>query len=250
MGELHLDIYLERMRREYNCKTKSGRPKVNFREIINKKTRFEYTHKKQSGGSGQYAKVIGYIEPLDDYSKNEFVNQVTGGTIPTNYIPSCEKAYKEAIKKGFIINHPIVGMRVVLQDGAYHEVDSSDLAFRIAMTNGLAQAFAKAIPQLIEPIMTVEVTCPIEYQMPVTAGLGKRQAIISDTEIHDDYAVISAECSLNDMFGYSNDLRSQTQGKGEFSMEYFEHRPVLPSKQNDIVEEYKKLAEEEAKLLQ
>ncbi|KAJ2375628.1 Elongation factor G, mitochondrial [Coemansia sp. RSA 2607] len=248
MGELHLDIYVERMRREYNVDCVTGKPQVAFRETATKRSEFTYTHKKQSGGAGQFARVIGYIEPIDPEQQaelpHEFVNNVVGGNIPTNYIPACEKGFTDGLQDGFMVGHPIVGVRMVLQDGAAHSVDSSELAFRLAAFHAFRESFKTSNPRVLEPLMTVEVSAPIEFQGNVLGSLNKRKGLIIDTETQEDYCVVSAEVPLNNMFGYSTELRSATQGKGEFSMEYKRHSPVLPNVQEDLIKEYqKKLAE-------
>ncbi|KAJ2703872.1 Elongation factor G, mitochondrial [Coemansia sp. IMI 203386] len=248
MGELHLDIYVERMRREYGVDCTTGKPQVAFRETATRRSQFSYTHKKQSGGAGQFGRVIGYIEPIDEDQQaelpHEFVNNVVGGNIPTNYIPACEKGFTDGLQEGFMIGHPIVGVRMVLQDGAAHSVDSSELAFRLAAFHAFRESFKTSNPRVLEPVMTVEVSAPIEFQGSVLGSLNKRKGLIIDTETQEDYCVVAAEVPLNNMFGYSTELRSATQGKGEFSMEYKKHAPVLPNVQEDLIKEHqKKLAE-------
>ncbi|KAJ1960065.1 Elongation factor G, mitochondrial [Dipsacomyces acuminosporus] len=244
MGELHLDIYVERMRREYNVDCITGKPQVAFRETATRMAEFSYTHKKQSGGAGQFGRVIGYIEPIDSEQHaelpHEFVNNVIGGNIPTQYIPACEKGFMDGLQEGFMIGHPIVGVRMVLKDGAAHSVDSSELAFRLAAFHAFRESFKASSPRILEPVMTVEVSAPIEFQGNVLGSLNKRKGLIVDTETQEDYCVISAEVPLNNMFGYSTELRSATQGKGEFSMEYKRHSPVLPNVQEDLIKEYQK----------
>ncbi|KAJ2452986.1 Elongation factor G, mitochondrial [Coemansia sp. RSA 2336] len=248
MGELHLDIYVERMRREYNVDCVTGKPQVAFRETSTRKSEFTYTHKKQTGGSGQFGRVVGYIEPIDanDHAElpHEFINQVVGGNIPSQYIAACEKGFMDGMREGIMIGHPVVGMRMVLQDGAAHSVDSSELAFRLATFYAFREAFRESKPRILEPIMTVEVSAPVEFQGNVLGSLNKRKGMIVDTETQEDYCSIVAEVPLNNMFGYSTELRSSTQGKGEFSMEYKRHSPVLPDVQEELIKEHqKKLAE-------
>lgn len=204
MGELHLEIYVERMRREYGVDCTTGQPRVAFRETISDKATFNYTHKKQSGGAGQYAKVEGYIEPMEategpDGMKVdiEFVNEVTGGNIPNGFIAACQKGFMDGIEKGFLLGHRINGCRLVLQDGAAHAVDSSELAFRLAIINAFKEAFQKAKPTILEPIMDVNVTAPLEFQGTVVGGLNKRKATIIDTEIGSDEFTIKSEVSLS-----------------------------------------------------
>lgn len=251
MGELHLEIYVERMKREYNCPCTTGKPQVAFRETITQKATFDYAHKKQSGGAGQFGRVAGYIEPVSDWHSetngedvarfnNEFVNQVVGGAIPTEFIPACERGFSEATGKGILIGHPIVGTRLVLNDGSSHIVDSNEYSFRTATVHGFRQAMLKAKPALLEPIMKVSVMVPIEFQGAVMGTINKRKGLIVDTDTQDDFLVISAEVPLNNMFGYSTELRSMTQGKGEFSMEYKTYAPVTGGTQQELVAEYQK----------
>ncbi|GAW07212.1 elongation factor G mitochondrial [Lentinula edodes] len=244
MGELHLEIYVERMRREYNVDCITGKPRVAFRETITSRADFNYTHKKQTGGAGQYAKVIGYIEPIqpdEETGKDtEFVNDILGGAIPEGYFPGVEKGFFEALEKGTLSGNVISGCRLVLIDGGYHIVDSSELAFRIATIGAFREAYKLANPVILEPIMTVEVIAPVEFQSAVIGGLNTRRGTIIDSEVRDDEFTCIAEVALNDMFGYSNQLRGSTQGKGEFSMEYKTHMPVLPHFQKELEEAYKK----------
>ncbi|KAL0093635.1 translation elongation factor G [Phycomyces blakesleeanus] len=244
MGELHLQIYVERMKREYNVECLTGKPQVAFRETITQAAKFNYTHKKQSGGAGQFGRVMGVLEPmeLDEETGKDvaFENRVIGGNIPTNFIPACEKGFVDALEKGPLIGHPVNGLRMVLEDGAAHAVDSSELAFRIATKNAFNEAFAKAKPTILEPIMNVAITAPTEFQGAVIGGLNKRKGTVVDTEIQEDYFNVTADVPLNDMFGYSTELRSATQGKGEFSMEYKDHQPVQTHVQEQLIQEYKK----------
>ena len=244
MGELHLQIYVERMRREYNVECTTGKPQVAFRETITQPAKFNYTHKKQSGGAGQFGRVVGNLEPMttDEETGKDiaFENRVIGGNIPTNYIPACEKGFMDALEKGPLIGHPVNGIRMVLEDGAAHAVDSSEMAFRIATKNAFHEAFNKGRPTILEPIMNVSITAPVEFQGTVIGGLNKRKGTIADTDIQEDFFTVTADVPLNDMFGYSTELRSATQGKGEFSMEYKEHQPVQTFVQQQLIEEYKK----------
>ncbi|KAK0201231.1 P-loop containing nucleoside triphosphate hydrolase protein [Desarmillaria ectypa] len=244
MGELHLEIYVERMRREYNVDCTTGKPQVAFRETITKRSYFNFTHKKQTGGSGQFARVIGFIEPMEPDPETgvdvEFVNEVMGGNIPSNFIPGVERGFRVALEKGTLSGNPISGVRMVLQDGAFHAVDSSELAFRLATVGAFREAYHPAKPVVLEPIMNVEVISPAEFQSTVIGGINIRRGTIVDSEVRDDEFSCSAEVALNDMFGYSNQLRGTTQGKGEFSMEYKNHMPVLAPLQKQLEEEYKK----------
>ena len=247
MGELHLEIYVERMRREYNVPCKTGKPRVAFRETITQPAQFNYTHKKQTGGAGQFGRVIGYIEPMkvdEDTGKDTaFVNSVVGGNIPPSYIPACEKGFHDGLEKGALAGYPVCGVRMVLEDGASHSVDSSELAFRIATVAAFREAFRAATPTILEPKMTVEVVAPVEFQGAVIGALNQRKGTIEDTEVREDDFTILAEVSLNDMFGFSSQLRGLTQGKGEFSMEYKKHEPVMPNVQADMEAAYRKSQE-------
>ncbi|KAH9946761.1 elongation factor G mitochondrial [Amylocystis lapponica] len=244
MGELHLEIYVERMKREYNVECTTGKPRVAFRETITQRANFNYTHKKQTGGAGQFGRVAGYVEPmeLDPATGKDvaFENVVMGGNIPTNFIPACEKGFYEALEKGSLSGNPVCGCRLVLQDGLAHSVDSSDLAFRLAVIGAFRDIYAKTKPVILEPIMKVEVVAPSEFQSAVIGGLNSRRGTITDSEVREEEFTAIAEVALNDMFGYSSHLRGVTQGKGEFSMEYKNHMPVLPNVQKELEETYRK----------
>ncbi|PCH34585.1 elongation factor G mitochondrial [Wolfiporia cocos MD-104 SS10] len=244
MGELHLEIYVERMKREYNVECTTGKPRVAYRETITQRADFFYTHKKQTGGAGQFARVIGYVEPMEIDPKTgkdvAFENQVMGGNIPSGYIPGCEKGFYEALEKGNVSGNPVSGCRFVLQDGLAHSVDSSELAFRLATMGAFREIYAKTNPVILEPIMKVEVVAPAEFQSAVIGGLNQRRGTITDSEVREEEFTAQAEVALNDMFGYSSHLRGVTQGKGEFSMEYKCHMPVLPNVQKELSEVYRK----------
>jgi elongation factor G len=216
MGELHLEIYVERMKREYKVECVTGKPQVAFRETITKKIPFNYTHKKQSGGAGQFGKIMGYFEPIPESEREEgeifeFVNETVGMNIPSNYIPAIEKGFKEICEQGAIVGHKLENLRVVLQDGAAHAVDSSELAFKLAAFGAFREFIPQAGPQILEPIMDVNMTAPGEYQGAVIALLNKRGGTIDDCEIRDEYLNVDAQVPLNNMFGTSTDLRSITQ---------------------------------------
>jgi elongation factor G len=245
MGELHLEIYVERIRREYKVECTVGMPKVSYREAPTKATPFNYKHKKQTGGSGQYAHIIGVMEPLAEDAPEpfEFENEVTGGRIPTEYIPSVEKGFRDSLHKGPVAGYEVIGVKMILQDGSYHDVDSSDMAFQICARDCFRETFRKADPVLLEPIMKVEVETPTEFQGPVTGGISAKRGVILGTESREGFAVISAEVPLSEMFGYSNDLRSMTQGKAGFSMEFLKYQRLPARFQEEIV----KKAQTEAK---
>lgn len=255
MGELHLEVYIERMSREYSVECISGQPNVNYKETINKKIEFDWLHKKQTGGSGQYAKVIGYIEPLTENEMNEsgeanqFENKCTGTNIPPEYYTSCEKGMNDAVTEGALVGCEVEGLRVVLQDGASHAVDSSDMAFRTAMANAIRDAMRKASPSILEPMMSVEVEIPSEFQGTVVAGLNRRMGLIQSSDMNDDGSgmKIVAEVPLSNMFGYSTEIRSQTQGKGEFTMEYLKHLPVAKNIQEELQQKYREELDQKEK---
>ena len=236
MGELHLEIYIERMKREYNCVVIPGRPQVKYRETIVQRGEYSYTHRKQTGGSGQYGKVAGYIEPLpmDHPTGYEFLDEIKGGAIPREFIPACDKGFQEAMHKGPRIGLPLGGVRCAVNDGNSHPVDSSEIAFRTAALMGFREAYNKAKPTILEPMMLVEVQFPEEFQGAVIGQLNQRRGAIMSTEKHETYVQAMAEVPLADMFGYSTDLRSATQGKGEFSME-FKRYAELPKQQRETM---------------
>ena len=242
MGELHLEVYVERMRREYNAAVETGKPQVAYRETITSRAEFNYTHKKQTGGAGQYGRVAGYIEPIDD---EEFIfdNQVTGGSIPTQYIPACEKGFRECLKKGPKMEFPVTGIRVVLNDGSSHSVDSSEMAFSAAARGAFRETYLKAKPVIHEPIMKVVVESPTEFQGPVMGSLNQRRGMILGSQDEGVMCVIESQVPLADMFGYSTVLRSLTQGKAQFTMEFSAYKQVPQS----ITEELAKKAEEAKK---
>jgi len=241
MGELHLEIYIERMKREYSCEVVAGKPQVAYRETITQKGEFAYTHKKQTGGSGQFARVCGFLEPLpaDAVEHYEFVDEIVGGSIPREFIPACDKGFKEAIQKGSLIGFPVVGVRCVINDGAFHAVDSSEQAFKTAAIMGFREGYASAKPVILEPIMKVEVDAPEEFQGSVMGQINQRRGVIMNTENREGRVVATAEVPLNTMFGYSTDLRSATQGKGEFTMEFAKYSPVPRNEQDAMMAEYK-----------
>ncbi len=249
MGELHLDIYMERMRREYNCDTIAGKPQVAYREAIGQRGDFDYTHKKQTGGSGQFARVAGYVEPLpaDAMENYEFVDDIVGGSIPREFIPACDKGFKEAVKRGPQVGFPIVGIRCLINDGKHHDVDSSEQAFKTAALMGFREGFQNAKPLVLEPIMKVEVDGPMEYQGAVQGQVNQRRGIIMDTKSEGAEVTVVAEVPLSTMFGYSTDLRSATQGKGNFTMEFARYSPLPRGEQEEMIKKYREKLEADAK---
>jgi len=236
MGELHLEVYLERMRREYAAEVDAGKPQVAYRETITRRAEFNYTHKKQTGGSGQYGRVAGFIEPLEE-GEYEFVNKVTGGSIPSEFIGSIDKGFKQCLRKGPLAGFPINGVRVTINDGASHSVDSSDNAFQQAGIGAFRDGFGKAAPVLLEPIMKVVVEGPTEFQGNIMGGLNQRRGIIIGTFEEGAFTVVEAEVPLADMFGYSTVLRSGTQGKAEFTMEFASYRQLPKSLMDEVIKE-------------
>jgi len=242
MGELHLDVYIERMKREYRAEVETGMPQVAYRETITQRADFDYTHKKQTGGAGQFGRVAGYMEPCVD-KEYEFVNMIKGGVIPNEFIPSCDKGFQAARMKGTLIGFPVVNIRCVINDGSTHPVDSSDIAFQQAAIGAFRQAYEKAKPVILEPIMKVTVEGPSEFQGNIFGSLNQRRGIIVSSTEENNFCRIEAEVPLSEMFGYSTVLRSLTQGKAEFSMEFLKYGRV-PSA---IGEELKKAYQEKRK---
>lgn len=249
MGELHLEVYIERIKREYNCEVIVGQPKVAYREAIGMNADFDYTHKKQTGGSGQYGRVAGFIEPIpaEGDTTFEFNNKIVGGSIPKEYVPACEKGFEEQLKEGFLIGQPIVGVRVTLNDGSYHTVDSSDMAFKLASKQAMKEALSKAKAIILEPFMKLETSAPEEFQGVIIGQINQRRGIIVNTAIDNGYVVVESEVPLRDMFGYSSDLRSSTQGKGEFTMEFLRYNAVPKQLQEEIIKEYNERKAAESK---
>jgi elongation factor G len=237
MGELHLEVYVERMLREYKCEVETGMPQVAYREAIQARSDFNYTHKKQTGGSGQYGRVAGYMEPYSD-GDYEFVDNIKGGAIPNEFIPSCDKGFKEAIKRGSLIGFPIVNIRCVINDGQSHPVDSSDIAFQMAAIGAFREAYNKAKPCILEPIMKVAVEGPTEFQGNIFASINQRRGIIAASTEDGVFSRVEAEVPLSEMFGYSTVLRSLTQGKAEFTMEFEKYGKVPASISEALVKEY------------
>ncbi len=250
MGELHLEIYIERMKREYACEVIAGKPQVAFRETIGAAVPYNYTHKKQTGGTGQFAKVAGRMEPivpLDLTKPYEFVDEVVGGVIPREYIPSCDKGFQEQLKKGMLIGMPVVGVRMIVNDGSYHDVDSSDIAFRIAAMAAVREVYMNAKPTILEPIMKLEVQAPEEFQGSVMGQVNQRRGVIQGSSTMEGYVTIEAQVPLVEMFGYSTDLRSATQGKGEFTMEFSQYQSVPRNVQDEMVKKYQEKKAKENK---
>ncbi|HOY44670.1 MAG TPA: elongation factor G [bacterium] len=242
MGELHLDVYVERMRREYGVALETGAPQVAYRESISQAASFDYTHKKQTGGAGQYARICGQVEPFHE-GVFEFVDEIKGGVIPVEYVPSCKKGFEAALEKGPLVGFPIVGVRVIVNDGNYHPVDSSDMAFQTAASSAFREFYSRCKPIILEPVMRVAVETPPEFQGAVLATINQRRGMILSATEDKTFTAVEAEVPLGEMFGYSTVLRSATQGKAEFTMEFKRYAKVPES----IAEELKKAYQEKLK---
>ncbi len=239
MGELHLDVYVERMKREYGVEVETGAPQVAYRETISQRADFLYVHKKQTGGSGQYGKIGGYIEPITDGSKDfEFVDEVRGGAVPNEFIPSVEKGFRSMIGKGRLIGFPVIGLRVVLNDGAAHSVDSSDNAFQAAARGAFREAYPRAKPIVLEPLMKLGVEGPAEIQGAVLKTILQRRGTVIGTTETEGFCQVEAEVPLASMFGYATDLRSNTQGKAEFTLEFSRYAPAPRDVTEELVKKY------------
>jgi elongation factor G len=237
MGELHLDVYVERMKREYGAEVETGAPQVAYREAISRKAEFNYTHKKQTGGSGQYGRVAGYVEPMAE-GDFEFVDETYGGSIPREFINAVEKGFKSMIAKGRLIGFPVTGFRVVVSDGASHSVDSSDNAFQAAARGAFRSVYSSARPQILEPIMKVSVEGPLEFQGAFVRTIMQRRGLIIGTTEEEGFVRVDTEVPLAEMFGYSTDLRSSSQGKAEYTMEFSRYAPVPAEVHTELVKKY------------
>ncbi len=240
MGELHLSIYVERMKREYGVEVITGQPQVAYRETMTQHVPFDYLLKKQTGGAGDYARVIGYMEPTGELGGNEFKQEVIGGTISEKYLFACDKGFQASCIEGPMLGHKVIGTRMIVNDGATHMTDSSELAFRTATMHAFRQAFRQGQPQVLEPLMKTVITAPNEFQGNIVGLLNKRNAAINDTEIGADDFVLTADCSLNAMFGFSSQLRAASQGKGEFSMEFSHYAAAPPQLQRELVAKHER----------
>lgn len=233
MGELHLEVYVERMKREYKAEVATGAPRVAYRETITQKALFNYTHKKQTGGAGQYGRVAGFLEPCDE--DFEFVNKITGGRIPTQYIPACEKGFADCMAKGPKLEFPVTGVRVTIDDGAFHAVDSSEMAFQAAARGAFLEGYMKASPVIKEPIMKVVIETPNEFQGSCMGLINQRRGIIQGSQEEGVMSVIESQVPLSEMFGFSTVLRSATQGKAQFTMEFSSYKQVPQSIADEII---------------
>ncbi|MBO6176711.1 MAG: elongation factor G [Treponema sp.] len=246
MGELHLEVYVERMKREYKCEVEVSQPEVAYRESITARADFNYTHKKQTGGSGQYGRVAGFMEPIAD-KDYEFVDSIKGGAIPNEYIPSCDKGFKRAMEKGSLIGAPVVGVRCTINDGQYHPVDSSDIAFQTAAIGAFREGYAKAKPAILEPIMKVQIAGPTEFQGNMFGLINQRRGVIIDSIDENGTSTVNAEVPLSEMFGFSTILRSSTQGKAEFTMEFEKYAKVPNNVSETLIKQYQEKRKAEQK---
>jgi elongation factor G len=246
MGQLHLEVYIERMRREYNVDVLVGEPKVAYRERPTKEVPFNFRHKKQTGGSGQYAHIVGKLRPLDEDSEESFVfvDEIRQGRIPREYIPAVEQGFRRIMEKGPLCECEVTGVEIVLEDGSYHEVDSSEMAFKTAGFNCGRECLKKARMALLEPIMQIEIEAPEEYQGSICGHLSSKRGLINSTDVRQGTTVILGEVPLAQMFDYANELRSMTQGKGQFSMEFAKYKQVPRSIQEEVIERRRKEKEE------
>jgi elongation factor G len=237
MGELHLEVYIERIKREFGAEVTTGAPQVKYRETLTRAIEFSYTHKKQTGGSGQYAKVEGILEPSED-GEFHFESKVVGGRIPTEYIGACRKGFEMSLDEGSYIGHPVQGMKVTLTDGAAHAVDSSDMAFQTACRATVREYYPKGKPVALEPLMLVSVEGPSEFQGEIVKTLMQRRGIIVGTTEDEGFIRVDANVPLAEMFGYATVLRSSTQGKAEFTMEFARYAPAPSEVAEELVQAY------------
>ena len=239
MGELHLDVFVDRMKREFKVEANIGKPQVAYRETIRRAVeKVDYTHKKQTGGSGQFAKIQISIEPMEVEGDNvyEFVDSITGGRVPREYIPSVSRGIEDAMQMGVLAGYPLVGIKATLIDGAYHDVDSSEMAFKIAGSMALKEAVPRANPVLLEPVMDVEVRTPEEYMGDVIGDLNSRRGMIQSMEDASGVKVVKAAVPLSEMFGYIGDLRSKTQGRAVYSMQFRSYGEVPKNVADEIIQ--------------
>ena len=242
MGELHLEVYVERMKREFRAQVEVGAPQVAFRERISRLIQFDYTHKKQTGGSGQYGRIIGTMGPHEE-GHFHFENKIRGGNVPREYVPSVEKGFKQSLEKGLLIGAPVEGLEVILLDGNHHAVDSSDMAFQTAAKSCFRENYNRGKPEVLEPLMVVSLEGPREFQGDMVGTLLQRRGILSGTFDEDGFVRIEAEVPLAEMFGYATTLRSATQGKAEFTMEFNRYAPAPRSIQEELILKHRREVE-------
>jgi elongation factor G len=237
MGELHLEIYVERIRREFNVAVEVGAPKVNYREAPTQACHFVTRHKKQTGGSGQFAHIVGRMEVLPEDAEEpfEFEDEVRGGRIPKQFIPAIEKGFRQTIHKGPVAGYPVVGLKVVVEDGSYHEVDSSEMAFQTCARTAMRENFSRTRPVLLEPVMKIEIECPGTFQGAVVGNLNARRGMVLAAAMDGPTVRIEGEVPLAEVFGYSTDLRSMTQGQGTFTLELARYRRLPQSLEREVI---------------
>ena len=237
MGELHLEVYAERIRREFKVDVEVGQPKVNYREAPTRVAKFNVRHKKQTGGAGQFAHVVGLLQPLAEDHEESFLfeENVTGGRIPKQFLPAVEKGFRQGIHKGPVAGYPVVGLHVIVNDGSYHDVDSSEMAFKTCARTAMRETFPQTHPVLLEPVMKIEIECPAEFQGPVVGDLTARRGMVAATEVLGPASRVEGEVPLAETFGYSTDLRSMTQGQGTFTLEFARYRRLPPSIEREII---------------
>ena len=242
MGELHLDVYIERIRREYKVAVEVGPPKVNYREAPTQAAEFNVRHRKQTGGSGQYAHVIGRLDVLPEDAPENFLfeERVRGGRIPKQYIPAVEKGFRSMLMKGPIAKYPVVNLAVHIEDGSFHEVDSSEMAFQTCARTAMREAFPRTKPVLLEPVMKIEIECPSQFQGSVVSNLTSRRGMVLGAEVHGPEVRIEGEVPLAETFGYSTDLRSMTQGQGTFTLEFARYKRLPRGLEEKLIAERKK----------
>jgi elongation factor G len=236
MGELHLDVLVDRMRREFSVEANIGKPQVAYRETIRKAVEIEGKHVKQSGGRGQYGHVVLRLEPVDPDDEYEFVNEIVGGVVPREYIPAVDKGVQEQMKNGCLAGYPLLAMKVTLFDGSFHDVDSSEMAFKIAGSMALRKGALEADPALLEPMMAVEVVTPEDYMGDVMGDLNRRRGMVGGMEDSAAGKIVNAEVPLSEMFGYATDLRSATQGRATYTMEFLKYGEVPASIAESIID--------------
>jgi elongation factor G len=236
MGELHLNVYVERMSREYGAKIEVSNPKVSYRETITKAVQFDYTHKKQTGGKGQYAKVSGILSHSGE-DENIFDEEIKGGVIPAQFLPGCEKGFEASLEKGEHMKFPVVGVKMIIDDGNFHPVDSSQMAFETATRMAFRETYRKASPRILEPVMKVAIETPSEFRGNVMAGINQRRGMVLDTIVDDHFTRVEAEVPLKETFGFATSLRSATQGKAEFTMEFSKYKPLPKSLEEELIKE-------------
>ncbi|TGZ81824.1 translation elongation factor G [Ascodesmis nigricans] len=240
MGELHLDIYVERMRREYNVDCVTGQPQVAYRETIAGRVEFDHTLKKQTGGAGDFARVVGFLEPTGNLESNHFEHRIFGGSISEKFLFACEKGFMLSCEKGPMLGHKVLGTSMVINDGAIHMTDSSEMAFKIATQQAFRKAFVQASPIILEPLMRVVISAPNEFQGAIVGLMNKRNATIEETDIGVEEFTLTAAVSLDAMFGFSTQLRAATQGKGEFTMEFSHYSQAPMQVQKELIAKHEK----------